>query len=350
MLIRFEENIISDETQIIHAMERLNSVYETLTLFVVDDNLKLIGTLTDGDVRRGLIQGHGVKDPVSKFMRTDFKFVNNSFSVFDFKSIRDSGVKLLPVVDDLGRITQVYNLRKMKSNLPLECLIVAGGRGERLRPLTDTVPKPMLPLGEKPIIEYGIDRLISYGVKRIYIAVRYLAEQIIDHFGDGSSKGITIEYIKEDQPLGTAGALTLIKDRVNTEYMLLMNSDIFSDIDFEDLYLTILKNNADFGAASIKHTVKVPYGIFEDDNFNIREIKEKPIYSNYANAGIYILKKELIRFIPIGAFYNITDLINRLSKEGVRMIHNPILGYWIDIGQHHDYTAAMQIVNHQRSK
>ena len=176
--------------------------------------------------------------------------------------------------------------------------------GERLRPLTDLTPKPMLLLGGKPIIEYNIDRLISFGIEKIYISVKYLGQQIVDYFGDGSSKGITIEYIWEDQSLGTAGALSLV-NKFNTDYILLMNSDLFTNADFEDLYLNVLENNALMGVATIPYTTKVPYGIFTVDQNQITALKEKPIFTNYANAGIYILNRRILDKIPLNTYFNI---------------------------------------------
>jgi CBS domain-containing protein len=217
----FEKNLIDHTAGVIEAMKKLNDVPSTLTLFAIDEQLRLVGTLTDGDIRRGLISGLTLNDKVERFMSLNFQKVYNGFTVNDFKQIRDRGIKLLPVLDENQRITKVYNLKKRKSILPLECMIMAGGRGERLRPLTDVTPKPMLLLGGKPIIEHNIDRLISYGIEKIYISVKYLGQQIVDYLGDGSSKGITIEYIWEDQPLGTAGALSLVNN-FDTDHILLM--------------------------------------------------------------------------------------------------------------------------------
>jgi NDP-sugar pyrophosphorylase family protein len=203
-------------------------------------------------------------------------------------------------------------------------------------------------LGGKPIIEHNIDRLISYGIEKIYISVKYLGQQIVDYFGDGSSKGISIEYIWEDQPLGTAGALSMVR-KFNTDYVLLMNSDLFTDVDFEDLYLNLVEKQAQMGVATIPYTTKIPFGIFAIDQDQITGIEEKPTYTNYANAGIYILNCKLIDKIPINQFYNITDLIDLMILEKQRIIHNPIIGYWIDIGQLQDYINAQEIVKHLKN-
>lgn len=341
----FSRNIISQDASVIEAMKMLNELPGSLTLFVVDAQKRLVGTLTDGDIRRGFISGLGLSDSVERFMLKSFTKVNNGFAIQDFKQAREKGIRLLPVLDCEGRINKVYDLKKTKSILPLECMIMAGGRGERLRPLTDKTPKPMLSLGNKPIIEHNIDRLVSFGIEKIYISVKYLGQQIIDYLGDGSAKGISIEYIWEDQPLGTAGALSLV-DNFTTDHILLMNSDLFTDADFEDLYLNVLEYNASLGVATIPYNTKVPYGIFTVTENQITGLKEKPIFTNYANAGIYILKKEVINKIPHNSFFNITDLMELLIIENQSVIHNPIVGYWIDIGQHQDYINAQEIIKH----
>lgn len=343
----FSKNIISHTASVIEAMKKLNDVPGSLTLFAVNEQEQLVGTLTDGDIRRGFIRGLTLNNTVEMFMLKGFYKVNNGFSVHDFKTARDKGIRLLPVLDHEDRIDKVYDLKKHKSILPLECMIMAGGRGERLRPLTDKTPKPMLPLGGKPIIEHNIDRLISFGIEKIYISVKYLGQQIIDYLGDGSSKGIQIEYIWEDQPLGTAGALSLV-EQFNTEHVLLMNSDLFTDADFEELYLNVIASHAKMGVATIPYSTKIPYGIFTTEQQHITGIKEKPVYTNYANAGIYVLEKEAVNLIPKKQFFNITDLMEELINEKLPIIHTPIVGYWIDIGQHQDYINAQEIIKHTR--
>jgi dTDP-glucose pyrophosphorylase len=345
----FTKNIILHSSSIIEAMKKLTEISETLTLFVVNDRQQLVGTITDGDIRRGFIHGLALIDEVSLFMKKQFHKINNGFTIKDFKHYRDNGIRLLPVLDQEGRITKVYDLKKRKSILPLECMIMAGGRGERLRPLTDDTPKPMLLLGGKPIIEHNIDRLISFGIEKIYISVKYLGQQIVDYLGDGSSKGITIEYIWDDQPLGTAGALSLV-EKFNTDYILVMNSDLFTDANFEDIYLNVLENQSLMGVATVPYTTKIPYGIFTIEAQQITGIKEKPIYTNYANAGIYIINTNIIQKIPKNKFYNITDLMDQLILEKLPIIHNPLVGYWIDIGQHQDYLNAQEIIKHRISE
>lgn len=341
----FLSHCLNSNVLIIEAIKKINELSGNLTLLINDEKGKMVGTLTDGDIRRGFIKGLSLEDKVSLFMSQNYNAVKNGFSLSDFKKVRDLGVKLLPELDENNRIINVHDLRIEKSILPLECMIMAGGRGERLRPLTDYIPKPMLLLGGKPIIEHNIDRLISYGIEKFYISVKYLGQQIVDYLGDGSSKGINIEYIWEDQPLGTAGSLTLVNS-FNTNHILLINSDLFTDADFEDLYLNVLEQNATLGVATVSYTTKIPYGIFKVKKNRIIGIKEKPIYTSYANAGIYIMERTVLQKIPYNSFYNMTNLIDQLIIENFTIIHNPIIGYWIDIGQHQDYLNAQEIIKH----
>jgi dTDP-glucose pyrophosphorylase len=339
---------VNENAPILQAIQQISENSGPLTLLVSDKKNRMVGTLTDGDIRRGLINGLTLSDKVSSFMNTKFLCVQEGFTVIDFKKARELGVRLLPILDRNRKIIKVYNLKNKKSALPIECMIMAGGRGERLRPLTDHTPKPMLLLEDKPIIEHNIDRLISYGIEKFYISVKYLGKQIVDYLGDGSSKNVSIEYVWENEPLGTAGALTLV-NFFNTDYILLINSDIFTDANFEDLYLNVISECAEMGAASIKHSVKVPYGIFNEKNYRVTGLKEKPILNNYANAGIYILKSALVNEIPKNTYYNITDLMELLIKTDRKLIHNPITGYWIDIGQQQEYLNAKELIKHIRN-
>ena len=343
----YKDHIINENVSVLEAMKKINSLRTfALTLFVCDNEQKLVGSLTDGDIRRGLVNGMNPEMPVNKFMLNSFKFIHEDFrDINEIVKIRDKGIQLLPVLNSEGRIVKIHNFLNKKSLLPLECIIMAGGRGERLKPLTDDTPKPMLKFGGKPIIEYNIDRLIEFGIEKIYISINYLGHQIQDYFGNGETKGIHIEYITEDMPLGTAGALSLI-DEVGTENVLLMNSDLFTNVNFENLFLETINNNADMGIATIPYTVNIPYAIFERSENIIKSFKEKPNHTHYANAGIYIFNKKWISRIPKNTVFNTTDLIELMLNENKKIIHDPILGYWIDIGKREDYIRAKEFAKH----
>lgn len=342
-----QDIIIFKHKSIREALIKLNAIREVsrLILFVENKEHQIIGSLTDGDIRRSLAKDADLDKTVGEICNKNFVFEYETDGFIDLKGFRKKDIKILPILNKEKKLINIIDLDRTKSKLPLECMIMAGGRGKRLSPLTDTVPKPMLTLGEKPIIEHNIDRLISYGIKKIYISVKYLGEQIQDYFGDGRSKGLSIEYIWEDKPLGTAGALALV-DNFETENVLLMNSDLFTNVDFEDLYLDMVNHKADMAVASTEYKVDVPYAVFETDKDQVIAFKEKPSYIYHSNAGIYILKKNLIKRIPKNKFYDITTLMESVVEEGGKLIHSPIIGFWIDIGKPVDYKQAQEFVKH----
>lgn len=344
----FFNYIINKDASCIEALKKLDFEKSNQTLFVLDYNEKLLGTITDGDIRRGLIKGLNINSPIYLFCNKNFSFVNGDIDVAYIHKLKKEGVKVLPKLNCDGQIERIYDLLKLKSILPIHAVIMAGGRGERLRPLTDQMPKPMLPLGNKPIIEHNIDRLISFGIETITISVRYLADQIINYFGDGSSKGVSINYIIEDIPLGTIGCLSLI-EQFNSDAILLLNSDVFTNIDFEDFFLAFKNDNADMAVASIPYSVDIPYAIMELNNNHIISFKEKPKNTYYANAGIYLIKKESVALIPTNSFFNATDLMDSILANNGKLIHSPITGYWIDIGKHDDYNKAKEVVKHLKN-
>lgn len=347
------ENIqIHKDKTILEAYQKLNDILyisqiSRLILFIFDDDKSILGSLTDGDIRRSLLKNADLTVTTGQICNRDFVFEKEQKGFLNLQKYRKRDIKILPILDDTRKLVRIIDLEIVKSQLPLECMIMAGGRGKRLSPLTDTVPKPMLPLGGRPIIEHNIDRLISFGIRKIYISVKYLGEQIQDYFGDGSSKGIKIEYIWEDKPLGTAGALSLV-DHFETDHILLMNSDLFTDVDFEELYIDMIMQDADMAVASTEYKVDVPYAVFKTTGNQVVDFKEKPSYVYHSNAGVYILKKELIQQIPKNEFYDITNLMEKLVKQGSKIVHNPIRGYWIDIGSPTDYKQAQEFIKHLR--
>lgn len=337
---------INKKSSCLDALKILDLEKSNQTLFVLDDDERLIGTVTDGDIRRGLIKGLSIDTQISQFCYPKFSFINGGINVAEIRRLKKEGIKVLPKLDNSGRIEKVYDLAHMYSILPIHAVVMAGGRGERLRPLTDHTPKPMLPLGNKPIIEHNIDRLIAYGIETITISVRYLSDQIITYFGDGSAKGISINYVEEvAAPLGTIGCLSLIA-HIKQDTVLVLNSDLFTNIDFEDFYLNFINENAEMAVASIPYSVDIPYAIMELNEDCITSFKEKPKNTYYANAGIYLIKKEIVSLIPKNSFFNATDLMDGIMAQNGKLIHHPITGYWIDIGKHDDYNKAKEIIKH----
>lgn len=342
----YDKYLIDKSATGVDALKKIDAIPKERTLFVINEKGKIIGALTDGNIRRGLLAGKEIHAQVTEFITRDFIFQKHgSIDVEQIKYAKQKGIKLIPVINSSNELVKIYNLKNLESVLPVEAIIMAGGEGRRLRPLTEDTPKPMLVVGDKPIIEHNIDRLISFGIERIQISVNYLAEKITNYFGDGSSKGISISYIHESVPLGTIGALSLMKEPTHKN-ILVMNSDLFTNIDFEDLFFEYSNNNADMAIASIPYTVNIPYAIFERNDSIITGFREKPNNTHYANAGIYLFKKELLGLIPTSEKYHATDFLQKLIDLKKKIIHNPITGYWIDIGKMEDYLRVKEIIKH----
>jgi dTDP-glucose pyrophosphorylase len=343
---KVQEQLIHQKEPVKSALNQLNELPDTLTLFVVNDSKQLVGTLTDGDVRRGLLGGLSLGDSTDKFMFRNFRFIRKKgFSLTDIEHFRERRIKLIPQLDDQNRIIRIIDLNKQHSVLPLDVVIMAGGRGDRMRPLTDSLPKPLLKIGDKPILEHNIDRLIEFGLDDFHIAVKYLGEQIEDYFGDGSDKSINIDYIRESTPLGTIGAVGLVEG-FSSEHVLIMNSDVLTNIDYEDFYKNFVEEDASMAVASIPYKVNMPFAVLETEGSRILSFREKPVYTHYTSAGIYLVKRELLSMIPGGQHFHATELMDAVIAEGKKLIHFPILGYWIDIGRMEDFERAKQEFKH----
>ena len=343
--------LIDENLNILNALDHLNSFKKEddlsrLVLFVLSKD-KVIGSITDGDIRRHLIKEKNLNSKVRDVCNHDFLYLDEFSGYCNLNKYRDANILILPVLNKDKTISRIIDLDKTRSELPIDCLLMAGGRGKRLSPLTDEIPKPLLKLANKPIIEYNIDRLIEFGVRKIQISLGYLGEQIQDYFGDGSSKDIEISYIKETKPLGTAGALSLI-EKLNHQHILLMNGDLYTNVDFESMYLNLIKSDSEMILASRNYKVDVPYGVFSTDGNELREFNEKPSYNYNVNAGIYILSKSSLNQIPKDTYYDINELINYRLENKAKLTNYPINGYWIDIGNPEDYKSAQDLINYSK--
>ncbi len=341
----FSKYLISLDATIKSALVALNRLSnDVLVLLVVDGQKQLKGTITDGDIRRHLIKDGNLLDSVEIVMNTNFHYLNDLNDVKKIKSFKKKGLNLIPFLNSTGEILGVLNLKNRSSILPIDAVLMAGGKGERLRPLTERIPKPLLPVGDKAIIDYNIDRLISYGIDHLYVTVNYLKEQIEDHFRE-ERNGSKVICVREPQFLGTIGSIRFIDTFVN-DTILVMNSDLFTNINYEDFYLHYKLHDADMSIAAVPYGVSIPYGIFDLDGRDIKGVKEKPTYNYYANAGIYLIKRKLLEIIPLNTFYNATDFMEMLIHNRMKVVRFPLTGYWIDIGKHEDYKKAQELVKH----
>jgi len=328
------------------ALIKLNEVESAaINIFVVNEAFQVLGSLTDGDIRRHLIKFGDLSAPVTEAMNKNFERINKDYTLAELDKFRKKKIELVPLVDNDDRLLDLVDLSKIRSILPVDALIMAGGEGRRLQPFTNTIPKPLLRVGDKPILEHNVDRLISFGIKNFFLSIRYLGQQIVDYFGDGSEKGIKIEYLWEKEPLGTVGALRTVSRREHSS-VLVMNSDLLTDIDFEDFYRAYEESGADFSVASVPYQVSIPYAVLETQNNMVLSLEEKPTFNYYSSAGIYLLNADLIDLIPPNCSFNATDLIEVLITKGKRVSSFPILGYWLDIGRPEDYMKAIKDIKH----
>jgi dTDP-glucose pyrophosphorylase len=341
------QHIINEDRSVLDALHSINSLKsnETLTLFVTDKDNVIIGSLTDGDIRRSLTTNGTLATKVGNIAHRNFIYLmHGNYDLKIINSARNKGIELLPVLDKQYRIVDLVNLKKQKSFLPIDAVLMAGGKGERLRPLTDKTPKPLIKIGGKAIIDYNVERLISYGLKNIHVTINYLGEQLEEHFSSPIN-GVKVETVREPNYLGTMGSIQFVKE-FHHDTILVMNSDLFTNMDYEDFYLHFKEHNADMSVAAIPYDVNIPFGIFDLDGRDIKGVKEKPSYHYYANAGIYLIKKDVLKHIPQNEFFNATDLIEELVKQNMKVIRFPITGYWIDIGQHSELVKANELVKH----
>ncbi|MGZ3749672.1 MAG: nucleotidyltransferase family protein [Flavisolibacter sp.] len=342
-----DKHLIFENESVRAALSKLNKLASDAILFVVSQNKKLIGSLTDGDLRRGFIRNLNFEDSILAFIQKNpISIIRKNYTLKELEDYRRKNYRIIPILDEEGVIVDLLNFRIQQTIIPTDVVLMAGGEGKRLMPLTEKTPKPLLKVGDKPIIEYNIDRLLHFGIKNIWLSINYLGDQLVDYFGDGNGKNARISYVKEHKPLGTIGSLLLV-DQFEHDDILVMNSDLLTNIDFADFYSTFKEADADMAVAATSYHVDVPYAVLEVDGKNLAtSLKEKPRYTYYSNAGIYFLKKHLLEMIPRNQFYNITDLMEAILACGKKLVTYPITGYWLDIGNPEDFKQAQEDIKH----
>ncbi len=335
-------NLIYSNSTIRETMERFNTFTnkDVPVVLVIDENEIVLGTITDGDIRRALVKGIDIDSSILDIMNKNFQYIESVNDYVKLKTLKNLNYRLIPHLDADKKIIDLIDLTEIKAILPLDVVIMAGGKGTRLQPYTNTCPKPMLELNGKPIIAYNIDRLLKFGVKNFYISVNYLKEQIINYITINYEKtNAKFHFIEESEPLGTIGSLSLV-EKFSNNNILVMNADILTNIDFEDFYLYYKDQESAMLTATFNVKIDIPYGVLETEEKQIKSLVEKPSYTYYSNAGIYLIKKEYINKIPKNAPYNSTDFMELLIDEKLKVCHFPIRGYWLDIGNIANYSKA----------
>lgn len=336
------DHILLNPTASIKEAMQIIDVGQMKIALVIDKNKRLIGTISDGDIRRSILQGKDLNACIDDVLNHDFIYATTGDSREKILQLaKHNKIYQIPIVNEdfiLVGIEEVsdFFLSHEYSN---KVVLMVGGLGTRLRPLTNEVPKPLLKVGNKPILETIVENFAKYGFKDFIFSVNYKSEMIEEYFGDGKKLGVNIRYIHEDKRMGTAGALSLIKDQL-TEDFFVMNGDLLTNINFEHLLNFHFKDNAKATMCVREYDFQVPYGVVNVDNHRIVSIKEKPLHKFFVNAGIYMISPSVLKYIPENSFFDMPTLFHHLIQHKENVISFPIHEYWLDIGEIAEYKKA----------
>lgn len=343
MTVSFLSILVSPKTSILDTIKIIDPSTMQMAL-VVDESRRLLGMVTDGDIRRGLLRGIGLDQPVERVMNPH---PTTAFVGQDPDNLatlmRQLKIRALPILDSRGVLIDLALLDNILSPSASTrenwVVLMAGGRGTRLAPLTHTLPKPMIPVGGTPLLESIICNFVKQGFHRFFLSVNYKADIIRNHFGDGHRFDAEIRYIEEDKPLGTGGALSLLPEHP-TQPLIVMNGDILTALPFSQLIDFHQQNGADGTMCVREHQIQVPYGVVRTSGINLRAIVEKPERRFFVNTGIYTLNPDALDLVPKDTAYGMTDLFSDLVRQSKKTVVFPIREYWMDIGQHSDLAQA----------
>jgi len=301
---------------------------------VVDEENKLLGVITDGDIRRAMLRDESLMNFAENIMFRDFRSLPNAATEEEALALmRRETLHQIPAIDEQGRVVRLFLLEELikpkKRKNPV--VIMAGGEGKRLRPLTENCPKPMLRVGGKPLLEIILEQCIDAGIQHFYLSVNYLKNQIQDHFGDGARWHVSIDYLEETQPLGTGGALSLLPQKP-TEPLLVLNGDVLTRVDYGRLLRFHDQHQAAATLCVREHTTQIPYGVVRMDDLHVLTLEEKPMLSHYVNAGIYLLDPALLDLVPQDRFFDMPTLLEKAMQQQHRVSAFPIHEYWLDVG------------------
>ena len=337
----WKDTIVGPEATILSAVEVMDKIGLQIAI-VVDEDYKLLGTITDGDLRRGILKGYALDKPAKLIMNPNPRSVSvNETKEAILLKMTSLSIQHIPVLDEQGRIVKLEILEELvqiptKAN---EVVLIAGGLGTRLRPLTEDYPKPLLKVGSKPILETIIDNFSEYGFRNFQLSVSYKSHLIEEYFGNGSKWGVGIKYVHEEKKMGTAGALGLLAERPKSSFFV-MNADLLTKVNFQQL-LDFHKENGAVATMCVRqYDYQVPYGVVSIDGQKFVSIVEKPVQYFFINAGIYILEPEALDFVPENEYLDMPTLFDKLTQSGKHTIVFPIREYWLDIGQKNDYDRA----------
>lgn len=339
--------LIAMETSIRATMEVIDRFAKGIAI-VTDDEYRLLATVTDGDVRRAILAGINLDQPVARLKQPipgETRPVPVSANVGSSQSellaiMEHHSVRQVPLLDEAGRVCDLAVLHEIlpQHELPLTGVIMAGGYGKRLMPLTESVPKPMLPVNGRPLLEHTLDKLRQAGIRSVNLATHHLSESIVRHFRDGSDFGVNLQYFQEDEPLGTAGGLA--KMGSGTDPLLVINGDILTGVDIRAMLDFHREHKACLTVGVRQFDIEVPFGVVETEGVQVTGIAEKPVLRHFINAGIYVVDRNLCRLVPGDRRFDMTDLIIAALADGGIVISFPVREYWIDIGRVEQYQKA----------
>jgi dTDP-glucose pyrophosphorylase/CBS domain-containing protein len=335
--------VVSSSTPLGEAISKIDTSGLQVAL-ILDKERRLEGILTDGNVRRAILAGKNLEIPVSEVMTPSPTAVPADTAREAMLAIlRRTNFHHLPLLDSSDRVVGLVTLDELIGGLdrPNWVVLMAGGLGSRLHPLTEHCPKPLLSVGGKPILESILEQFSGYGFNRIYLSVNYRAEMIQEYFGSGDRWGVSINYLHETECLGTAGALSLLPE-IPPEPIIVMNGDLLTHANFDNLLKFHAAQSSVATMAVREYDFQVPYGVVRLEGARIQTIEEKPVHKFFVNAGIYVLSPEALTFLDVGRQLDMTTLFERLIAEGKATAAYPLREYWLDIGQLEEFERAQR--------
>lgn len=337
-----EKLVVSIDSSIEETMVQIQHGAEGIAL-VVDEKDRLRCTITDGDIRRAILNKHNLSDKITSLFKKPIIAPQGTSHKELLRLMKEKGVRHIPVLNVMGRVVELVLLSELiekEAIPPLTAVVMAGGKGQRLYPLTQEIPKPMLSLEGAPLIQRTIKQLQKVGIKKVLIATHYKAEVITNHFKNGHEIGVDIAYINEERPLGTAGALGLMTPPQGTT--LVINGDIVTQLNFQAMYDFHRTHEAVMTVGLSKYELKIPYGVVETKDIAITHLIEKPVQTFLVNAGIYFIEPVVYQYVSKKEYMDMTELIRKLLETSCRVISFPIQEYWLDVGLYEDYKRVME--------
>ncbi|WP_289140258.1 nucleotidyltransferase family protein [uncultured Brevibacillus sp.] len=340
-MTKWRDILIAPHATIMQTM-KLIDVTTLQFAVVVDHDMRILGTVTDGDIRRGILKGLPLDAAIQKVMNETPVYEKAGKKVYYYKELmKKRKLKQLPIVNQEKQIRDILFADDVSKALQKEntVILMAGGLGTRLRPLTDHVPKPMLKVGDKPILETIIDSFKGFGFTNFILSVNYMKDSIKDYFQDGAHLDVNISYIEETKRLGTAGALSLLAEKPEHPFFV-MNGDLLTKINYEQLLNFHTETNSVATMCVREYEYQIPFGVLETENHRLLSIEEKPVHKSFVNAGIYVLSPDVLETVPQNEFYDMPDLFKKLMNGQQEVSAFPLREYWLDIGRMDDYEKA----------